>query len=438
MAGLLSVAPSLWTKQPVPVQDMTVSQFLNSKAALGKPDAKPGDARDYVLAHCRELLDIALSTSENAVTRKAFILLSTASSQVANQLMHDEMFLMKATEVLCDPKVDYSRVSRLSCVLNNIFEKARGGFAETLGVLTQLLAFVDDPSVFSLFCSIVDKNSKLVQVHSLLIETNFAAFLLNALATQESPQKAANLCAIVDHCLNHIRLRKSFVNVTMLNTLVGLLGCEDVLVQNQLWQALSSFCSQSTGGQMVNVLAHALQILKEKKERLNMYHVCACDFVEKMLHCCPNLFGDEDRKTVIEIMLSLMKNHGNSTNIICSVFRLLRTAVKTKEMRRDVLTGVFPVLIEYAQAKARTAVAACSLAFMADVEDSRANNKAVNKVLCSDKAYCHFLNSYLKPYMAQMALASYGGPVARYVQKSSSLGDVTKHLRIEGSNSVSY
>ena len=108
------------------------------------------------------------------------------------------------------------------------------------------------------------------------------------------------------------------------------------------------------------------------------------------------------------------------------MFPLLRTGVTTKEMRRDVLTRVFAVLIEYAQAKARTAVAACSLVFMADVENSRANNKAVNKVQCSDKAYCQFLNSYLKPYMAQMALASYGGPVAMYVHKSSSLGDVTK------------
>lgn len=432
MTGILSSVPELWAKQPVSLKGMPVSQFLQAKMSIGKAEQKHCEARNYLVAHCREILDIALASPETPDTNKAFLLLSTSPSQVANALMRDELFLMKATEVLCGQATDYSRVNRLSCILNNIFDKAEDGFEDTLGVLTQLLAFVDDPSVFALFCSILEDDSKLTDFQTLLLETHFATFVLNAFISQCPPQKAANLCAIVHHCLNNPRLRKSFICVQVLNTLLRFLGSDDVLVQNQLWQALSAFCCQGVGSHMVNVLRHALAMLREKLPRLNMYHTYACDFVEKMMRFCPEIFTDDDRKVVIEIILSMMKNHGNATNMVASVFRLLRTCVKTKGLRKDVIAAVFPHVILQAQAKERTAVAACSLAFMADVEDSRANNKAVNSVLCADKSYVHFLTTYLKPYMALMALPSYGGPVAKYVKKSSSLGDVSKHVKIDG------
>jgi hypothetical protein len=239
----------------------------------------------FLVRNCSSLLDFALSESDMDLGRKSFFLLSKkVSSKVVHALLEADLFFVKATEVLSGQSVSSLIISRLSALLNAIVVKQKSCYTETIGFLFQLLRFIDDPSVFSLFSAICGVADNMAELQLGLSRTNFATLVLREFEGNYVPdEKLANLCALVNVCLNNRILAANFTGERFIAAFAGLLSRDDLLLRNQLWAAVVSLCGGSTWHRMSEFQSCALEILQPTFTDLHMYHVCACDFVGKYL-----------------------------------------------------------------------------------------------------------------------------------------------------------
>ena len=396
---------------------MSVHEFL--KLHMGSRAGKPTEqCKKFVLRNCHKLLDIALNPSEGEHSKKAFYLLTTSSAKTVEALIKDDTFFMKATEILASKEIDTVVISRLSCLFGHILTNLKGSLTECICFVMQFLKYVEDPSVFGLFCLILDANAAVKEIPTLLAKSSFASLIVTEFTEEASNEKIANLVAIVKLCLKHRILGASFRNERVMNRLISLLDSIDMMVLNQVWQALGALCCDATATKMSGLLEDALESVRDVNS-LHMYHIFACDFIGKMLYYAPGCVNAEAKRRIVNVALELMEKYPNSTNLMGSVFRILRSGVKNHVLLQAVMQRVVPVLVFHAGATERTALAANATQFIADMEESRKNNKAENQALKDDKVYSKFTATKLAVYLA-LQKKEYGGPVAKYVKKSKS------------------
>lgn len=414
------MASGLQSKSAV---DIPVEDFLLKQPACNLVKL-PDMSRGYVTNHCTELLDLSLSTDDDELAKRAFLVLSTASQKVVGALISEDVFFVKATEILSGKQISPLIISRLSSLFDNLLAKLKSGYIEAIGFLAQLLKYIEYPSVFSLFTSILDANSKTKEIQEIMAQIRFENMILNEFGSNASNEKVTNLCSLIRLCLKHPLLRNNFVCDRVMNKLVSLLDTQNPDILNPLWQALSTLCCEINGTKMSQVSDLALKLLKIGDSQLHMYHVCACDFLGKMMYYNPSGFNQRCRTEMVDVCLEIMDKFPESTNMMASVFRLLRNGVKSGGFLSLALNKVIPILIGYAQSAIRNARSANAMSFMADVEASRAGNKMVNKKLENDRRFCSFRDRELKYHTDKLG-REYGGPITRYVdlKKSKSCGD---------------
>jgi hypothetical protein len=323
-----------------------------------------------------------------------------------------DLFFIKATEILAKQTVSTLLVSRLSTLLNTIVMKQRSGYTDSIGFLIQLLRFIDEPSVFSMFSSICSVSPKLTALQSVIAASNFAPLILSEFNGELSTEKLANLCAIVRVCLKNPILEREFATDSSLQKLLSLLNRDDILLQNQLWQALSALCTPVTFSKMADVQVRAIQILETSFLSLHMYHVCAFDFLGKYIYFAPNGFSEADATAIFNLVLRAAIAFPDATNLITSMFRFLRTAMHSIRFQADILTALVPIFTLLADSRHRTAIVAGSRQFLADLEVYRRTDRDVDRFLLADPDYCRFRNSHLRKYIEDCRVP-YGGPISR-------------------------
>ena len=394
-----------------------VHKFLSCHPGV-TPSKPSEEIQKFLTKNCRDLLTLALSPSSGELGQRAFLLLSTAPRRTAIAVLNDDFLFLKATEALSQPSPNPIIVSRLSCILARVLTKNRACVIEAVAFLTQLLRFIDDPSVLSLYSSILDVNSKVRDIQPILAASNFSSFVTAELNQFPQGEKAANLCTLVRLCCKHPVLRPSFTTETVMNLLTGLIDSDDPFVLNQAWLALGAFCGDVTSGKMTKVYDRAISLLRDTPAT-RMYHVYACDFIGKMLFYAPGMFDKAKRQELADLCKNLIVRYENATNLIGAVFRILRIAAKSHPFLLLVVSDIVPLLVEYAKSPQRTARAANAMQYLADLEESKNNNKTVAAALDSDKEYCQFRTERLRMYMI-LRKQDYGGTLAKYVQKSRS------------------
>jgi hypothetical protein len=225
-------------------------------------------------------------------------------------------------------------------------------------------------------------------------------------------------------CLKIAILEREFASVDSQNPLLSLLDQDDIILQNQLWQALTSLCNQDTFVKMACVQQRAIKLLALIGP-LHMYHVCAFDFLGKYLYFAPNGFSEADAMAVFNIFLRAVIQFPDATNLITSMFRFLRTAMNSDVFKSDIIDALLPILVVLGEAQERTAIVASSRQFLADLEVCRTGNRELDHALRTNVEYRECLNRYLRKYVENLKIP-YGGPVSRYATAQSSIRDLLK------------
>jgi hypothetical protein len=407
---------SQWTFSPAAAA-FSLVEFLRSQTDLHNVRSRNKTMTRYLVSNCSSLLEYALSDSDTDLGGKAFVLLSKASRAVVQGLLDADLFFVKATEVLMGRTVSSLLVSRLATMLSTIIAKQRSCYAESIGFLCQMLPFIADPSVFSLVCSVCGPSPKAADLQAVLARTSFPVLILREFDGESvSSEKLANLCAVVGTCLKNERLQAGFATDAVVARLSQLLQHPDLFVQNHLWEALANLCTTRTCAGMSDVREAALAMLQPSVTDLHIYQVCALDFLAKCMQFGPAMFSEMEGFAVLNTILRLMLQFPDATNLVAAEFRCLRAGLRAPQMRMDIVHVFVPILIGSAEARERTAIAAHSRMFLADLEASRGGNADVDRALREMAAFCEFREQRLLRYMAVLKDA-YGGPITKYVKK---------------------
>jgi hypothetical protein len=151
-------------------------------------------------------------------------------------------------------------------------------------------------------------------------------------------------------------------------------------------------------------------------------HVCALDFLGKYLYFAPNEFTEVDAMAIFNIILLSMIQFPDATNLITSMFRFLRTAMRSNQFQLDIFGALVPMI---AESQERTAIVASSGHFFAGIETYRKGNRDLHTLLLANIEYCQFLDTYVKKYLEDMKV-QHGGPITRYVTTRPSIDEVLK------------
>jgi hypothetical protein len=126
---------------------------------------------------------------------------------------------------------------------------------------------------------------------------------------------------------------------------------------------------------------------------------------------------------LVSAVAKLMVQFDNNTNLVNSLFRLIRVMISSGQFVMFAMPSLFPMIIVEAESSVRNAMTATSLAFLIEVEESRSRSKSVDKYLRSSEQFCAFEERFLKRYMTQRK-QPYGGLVTSVPPKDSCPADV--------------
>jgi hypothetical protein len=401
------------------LQSLSVADVLKAQTEIRPLERKNKELCNFIASHSAELLDLAFSTCSSDLAKRAFLLLSNPSKPVVRALFANSLFFVKATEVLTSDHPPDVFISRLSSLFEDTIIKTDYPLSESVGFLSQLIRFIDEPSVFSLFRSVFGSPEQLRDLQAVLVQTRFSLLILNEFNSKPSIAKLSNLCALLHVCLGNPALHTSFANEKTLEKLTGLVPSNDVLLLNQVWQALSETVNDVTVSKLGGLTKTAMGVFADPPGELHIYHVCAVDFLAKVIKCAPATFDDEQRPLVVLRIVGLIGRFPNATNLIGAVFRFVRNAAKSSRFLGLIVTIGFPVIVEQAASGARTSATARALEFLADAWRAREESRLVLQFLTNDQQFRKGAQQKLKAFAADIS-RPFGGPVVCRGKKSHS------------------
>ena len=129
----------------------------------------------------------------------------------------------------------------------------------------------------------------------------------------------------------------------------------------------------------------------------------------------PSMIDSNSRSILIESIHKVIDTFPNSTNLITAAFRVVKSSMLCSEFAHNVVEALMPKMISLAKSTQRTAAAAASTHFLADMDKTKSSSKMISNFLTSSFQYMQFYNPYFKKYLEE-AYVPYGGPVSKYVK----------------------
>jgi hypothetical protein len=370
-------------------REVTVLDLLDGRILIRPLQQKNKELAGFIVSHCPELLEYTFADPESQLSKKAFLLLCNRSKAIVRALLRNDLFLVKATEVLMKLDVSLCLVSRLAILSGNIIAKS-DPTTDLIAFLLPLLRFIEVPSVFSLFTDMCTPSCRFANLQAILVQAKFSRLVSSEFQGNGSSEKIVNLTAVVHNCLTNPIFHPSFASEPILCAISRLLISGDVAVMNLAWQVIVCACNEVTVSKMLDIKKLALTMVS-KIETLHIFHTSAIELLGKIVRYAPGWFEEGQGNELMQVLVRIILDFPNATNLIAAAFRCIRYAAKSGRFLGLVLTGVFPVLIGQAEGGARTTAAAMSLELLADAWESRRENKSVKTFLKKNRVFSGFL-----------------------------------------------
>jgi hypothetical protein len=367
----------------------------------------------YAVRHSSELLDCAFSDTDSDVSKLAFAFLARCPREVSVALVQSDIFHTKATEVISNPNVALSHVVRFSILFTRLLGQGFTDFPDLIGFLSQFIKFIDDPSVLNLFTTIVTD----AHLETLLLQSGFARMLVSEISRNSRTEILVNLASIVSTTLKNAKFLPQFSTPETLSTFCRLTNHPDLVFQNDLWSIICAVSSESTIQHISavrNVVLNSIQDI----ESVHIFHVCMFDLLCKFVAWRAAEFSPAEKMVIVAAAVDLIQRFDNNTNLMHSVFRLVRAMLRSGQFVMFAMPCLFPIIMVAAQSPNRTAAAALSLGFLVDVQESRGKRKCLDQYLRGSVQFTAFEQGFLKGHLRQRK-ESYGGPVLTLGKRNS-------------------
>jgi hypothetical protein len=297
---------------------------------------------------------------------------------------------------------------------------------ESVGFLFQLLPFISDLSVCDLFNSICSRTPQLARLQTTLLQSPFALFVFGQFDNLCEDAKAANLCSLVGTCLRNPVFRSQFESEKFMLKIAGYLRANDTHLLNAAWQTLAALCSETFAWKMTDLIPIAIDALCDILQ-LQCHHTPVLDFLGQCIRFSRASFNAHQLGKVFDLVVKAIVTFPESSNLMASVFRLIRGAVRCPNMFAFVFELILPLVILHAKSERRNAARANAVSLLADIQESRRNCKAVDVFLEADTHFTAFVRQDLRAFLLK-SRDSYGGRIHRTVPKSVSSEEVRRRL----------
>ncbi|OHT14880.1 hypothetical protein TRFO_14663 [Tritrichomonas foetus] len=230
-------------------------------------------------------------------------------------------------------------------------------------------------------------------------------------------EKLINVLSLLRDCLKNPHLEKLFTTKNTLDALENLTNYPfhendtSLIVYNYIWRTISSFCSISTIEYLGGVLKKVMSTLILPFEQLHMFHIFQIDLIAKITLLNPSMISTNDKGYICEIILKLLVMFPNSSNLISSIFRIIRSALRDEEFKRIALFDLMPFIVILGKQNLKNASSANSLLLLQELEKSRKTDKEIDAYLAKSESYNMFYKDFFKNYLDTVD-KPYGGKIS--------------------------
>lgn len=217
------------------------------------------------------------------------------------------------------------------------------------------------------------------------------------------------LLRIVYLCNSNRVLKESFGLYQIIETFYSLTN-SSVLILNELWNAIDSLVDQKNESKMIVFLPKAIENIKEPYDIVCRYQVFSLNFISKMMKLKSNGLSNDLIKQVQQVILRLIVQFPNSTNLTLSIFKLIKYGIVWNDFSDQFIENFVPLMIIEASNENKTATQAKSKNLLWKLNTKpkyKSLRSKLNSKIDNFKEFCH---SVLDEYNQIMTL-SYGGEV---------------------------
>ena len=374
----------------------------------------------YLSLNVQQLLEYALLDLSGDIGKKAFILLTTNGEMLTDATIQDGKLIDIAIPIIKNDVVPPLSASRVAVLLSHALQRPFEPSKDIAELINLLFKFIDESAVFDLFHILCDRDNNTTNIHEkihrLMIEADFKHVVINELNDLNNHDKVINTLSIIKDCLKNTTFEEFFLDDETLETIERTIqkiendDSYNLEIYNNIWRVISAYCHQETSDKLTNLFEKAQSIMMKPFEELHTYHTYITDFFTKIFLFSPSLFDETTKNYTCEIIIKMLVQFPNASNLMGSIFRLIRITFKDEEFESVVLFQLMSYIIILARQEERNAASANALAFLREAETNKKSDKLLNEYLVKSETYQNFYNSFFKIYLRTVD-KPYGGKI---------------------------
>ena len=340
--------------------------------------------------------------------RKCFLLFTKPNPIFIESLRENDILFTLGSQIIADPNTSDSLISRLSSIFLCLFEACPDQCAESTGFLFNLLRFIENTGVFDLFKSICCKDSELKAIQQYLVESKLHIYIVQMLdSTQKVDQTFKNLLSLISYGANNKNMWHSFCCDEICQSLVKTLKSLQE-IPNEGWQAIDAVTCNKSIHILRPFINDAITLLSTSYLSPKPALTFAVEFLQKMIRKTESDFPKPIVNQIISSIISLIASVPDSSNLMGSVFRLIGSLVRSKNIREQALNSFLPIITAEAPSRVRSAATAQCATFILHLQEAAALDPELNAIVQKSEEYQEICERFI-PWYHKKLTSNYGG-----------------------------
>ena len=277
---------------------------------------------DFLVLHVDALINLAFSPKRSQVASIAFEILEHGNPSVTAAMIRHPKFHAVAMDIVTSSSSSMN-LSRLASLILAVVTSNQSLFMTRCGFILQLLPFVHETSVFSLFKVLCAENEEQREVQEWMIGMGFLEILYQEvyqvdmeIGSDRMNENANVLCAyfaLIHLCAKNRVFSQDVCTRHFVSALTGRLSEYPSFVEDMRWVTLAALYKTSTSEMMRVLFQPALELIVAAKNHASPAAVAAIGVLGRMLRfdeaVRPFLVAENVPVKIVNLMLN---NPGHS------------------------------------------------------------------------------------------------------------------------------
>ena len=376
---------------------------------------------EFFVNHVEDLLKLTFFSDKKDLSAKAFSILEHSLPQLTIAMLENQRFNNAACGVLSHIESGSIILARLSSLTLSALLIDPHYIINSCGFILQLLCYVDDVSVFSLFESLCSPNEEIADVQQWLVDIGFVQLLIkeiDSMSTEvlssctRADRNGLLMCGylnIIKLCAKSVVLRKEVKNSSVF-AIINRNVCEWAdFIEDARWEALASLSCKKTQEVMRTLFQQCIEMLTDPKRYARRCAVAAVNILTFMVRSDKILTPFIQKMEVCKLITELVMNNPNHSILNECCVQFLIDAISNPVTMKDALNAAAPFIINALNSQNRN-LEATAFNFLTKLS---AAEKSDNDIFQAMNEIPGFVPTVKEPFTTYNYLleTDYGGPL---------------------------